>query len=113
MGGGERRWDRWSRFLIGGLLVVTLTGSPATAEMQLLPGAAADLDQATVDHVLATFRQAEQALRAGDVDDGAAALGVAERGRIRLQDHHRGHLYGQFVGPVENRRVTCADRQLV
>ena len=48
MGGGERRWDRWSRFLIGGLLVVTLTGSPATAEMQLLPGAAADLDQATV-----------------------------------------------------------------
>jgi hypothetical protein len=147
MGGGERTWDRWRRFLVGGLLMVTLTGSPATAEMQLLPGAAADLDQATVDEVLATFRQAEQALRAGDVD-GIMALyseqynyhGLKktdmrkvwinlfdefrelsdtpsffpdDQGRIRLQDHHRGHLYGQFVGPVENRRVTCADRQLV
>jgi len=59
MGGGERTWDRWRRVLVGGLLMVTLTGSPATAEMQLLPGAAADLDQATVDEVLATFRQAE------------------------------------------------------
>jgi hypothetical protein len=73
MGGGERTWDRWRRVLVGGLLMVTLTGSPATAEMQLLPGAAADLDQATVDEVLATFRQAEQALRAGDVD-GIMAL---------------------------------------
>ena len=73
MGGGERTWDRWGRFLVGGLLMVTLTGSPATAEMQLLPGAAADLDQATVDEVLATFRQAEHALRAGDVD-GIMAL---------------------------------------
>ena len=62
MGGGERTWDRWRRVLVGGLLMVTLTGSPATAEMQLLPGAAADLDQATVDEVLTTFRQAEQAL---------------------------------------------------
>lgn len=73
MGGGERTWDRWRRVLVGGLLMVTLTGSPATAEMQLLPGAAADLDQATVDEVLATFRQAEQALRAGNVD-GIMAL---------------------------------------
>ena len=73
MGGGERTWDRWRRVLVGGLLMVTLTGSPATAEMQLLPGAAADLDQATVDEVLTTFRQAEQALRAGDVD-GIMAL---------------------------------------
>ena len=73
MGGGERTWDRWRRVLVGGLLMITLTGSPATAEMQLLQGAAADLDQATVDEVLATFRQAEQALRAGDVD-GIMAL---------------------------------------
>lgn len=73
MGGGERTWDRWGRFLVGGLLMVTLTGSPATADMQLLPAAAADLDQATVDEVLATFRQAEQALRAGNVD-GIMAL---------------------------------------
>lgn len=68
MGEGERICDRWYRVLIGGLLMVACTVTSATAEMQLLPGAAADLDQATVDEVLATFRQAEQALRAGNVD---------------------------------------------
>ncbi|MCS6289038.1 MAG: nuclear transport factor 2 family protein [Nitrospira sp.] len=73
MGGGERAWDRWYGLFVCGLLMATLAGSPATAEMRLLPGAAADLDQATVDGVLATFRQAEQALRAGDVD-GIMAL---------------------------------------
>jgi hypothetical protein len=53
--------------------MLTLTGSPARAELRLLPGAATDLDQATVDEVLATFRQAEQAIHAGDVN-GIMAL---------------------------------------
>lgn len=73
MGGADRMRDRWYGFLVGGLLLITVTVSPAAAETQLLPGAAGDLDQATVDAVLATFRQAEQSLRAGDVD-GIMAL---------------------------------------
>ncbi len=68
MGERERSRKRWCGLLVGGLLMIAGTVSPAAAEMQLLPDAAADLDQATVDAVLATFQQAEQALHAGDVD---------------------------------------------
>lgn len=67
MDGAERMRDRWHGFLAAGLLLITVTVSPASAEVQLLPGAAGDVDQATVDAVLATFRQAEQALGAGNV----------------------------------------------
>lgn len=73
MSRGERTWNRWHGLLASALLMVALTGSPAATEMRLLPGAAADLDQATVDEVLATFRHAEQALHVGDVD-GIMAL---------------------------------------
>lgn len=65
--------NRWYEFLVAGLLLIAVTVSPASADIQLLPGAAADLDPTTVDAVLATFRQAEQSLRAGDVN-GIMAL---------------------------------------
>lgn len=45
----------------------------ARAEVQLLPGAAADLDEATTSAVLKTFQQAEDALRARNID-GVMAL---------------------------------------
>ncbi len=73
MGGWERAGSRLCGPLAGGILIVILTWMPAAAEMQVLPGAAADLDQATVNDVLATFQRAEKALHARDVD-GMMAL---------------------------------------
>lgn len=65
--------NRVSGVLTGGLLLAIMMLSPATAEVQSLPGAAADLDQATVNDVMTTFRQADQALQAHNVD-GVMAL---------------------------------------
>ncbi|MBI4003011.1 MAG: nuclear transport factor 2 family protein [Nitrospira defluvii] len=52
----------------GGLLLSITMLSPAGAEVQLRPGATPDLDQATLTDVLAVFKQADEALRARDVD---------------------------------------------
>lgn len=73
MGKWARTCLRWSGLLAGGLVLVGTLFSPAAAEVQLLPGAAVELDQATVNDVLATFRQADEPLRAGDAD-GLMAL---------------------------------------
>ncbi len=73
MGERKRTWTRWKALLGGGVLVLLATLPPARAEVQLLPGAAADLDQATTNEVMNTFRQADEALRARNVD-GVMAL---------------------------------------
>ncbi len=69
----ERTWSRWSGLLAGGILMTITMLVPATAEMQLLPGAAADLDQATTSEVMKTFQRANEALRARNLD-GVMAL---------------------------------------
>ncbi len=68
MGARRRRWTQGSGLLIGGILVMAAMLPAATAEVQLLPGAAADLDQATMNGVMKTFQQADDALRARHVD---------------------------------------------
>lgn len=69
----RRRWAQWSGILTGSILVMA-TMLPATrAEVRLLPGAAADLDEAVTSGVLKTFQQAGEALRARNVD-GVMAL---------------------------------------
>ncbi len=73
MGEQRRRWIQGSGFLTAGLLVMAAMLPMAHAEVRLLPGAAADLDQATTSSVLKTFQQAEEALRARSVD-GVMAL---------------------------------------
>ena len=73
MGEAKTTWTQWSGLLAGGVLAVITMLPPAKAEMQLLPGAAADLDHATVNDVMNTFRQADEALRARNVD-GVMAL---------------------------------------
>jgi len=40
-----------------GLLLAIMTLSPATAEVQLLPGSAPELDQATINEVLIVFHE--------------------------------------------------------
>ncbi len=73
MGEQRRRWIQGSEFLTAGMLVMAAMLPMAHAEVRLLPGAAADLDQATTSSVLKTFQQAEEALRARSVD-GVMAL---------------------------------------
>jgi hypothetical protein len=73
MGKREQTWNRMSGILAGALLLASTTISPAGAEPQLLPGAGADLDQATVNEVMTTFRQAGDALKARNLD-GVMAL---------------------------------------
>ena len=73
MGEQRRRWIQGSGFLTAGMLVMAAMLPMAHAEVRLLPGAAADLDQATTSSVLKTFQQAEEALRARSVD-GVMAL---------------------------------------
>ena len=68
MGEWRRTWIRWSGLLAIGAVLCVLILSPASAETLLLAGAAADLDQATVNEVMATFRQADEALRARNLD---------------------------------------------
>ncbi len=73
MGEQRRRWIQGSEFLTAGMLMMAAMLPMAHAEVRLLPGAAADLDQATTSSVLKTFQQAEEALRARSVD-GVMAL---------------------------------------
>ncbi|MGC3973431.1 MAG: nuclear transport factor 2 family protein [Nitrospira sp.] len=68
MSNQRRRGGQWSGFLTGAILVMVAMLPIAKAEVRLLPGAAADLDQATASAVLKTFQQAEEALRARNVD---------------------------------------------
>ena len=64
---GKRTFMRWSRIPVVSLwLISTLT--PATAEMQLMPGAASDLDHATAEAVMTTFRRADDAIRTRDLN---------------------------------------------
>ena len=69
----HRMGSRVNAGLAGGLLWVLTMLSPAAAEIELLPGAAKDLDQATVNDVMTTFRQADQALQTRNVE-GVMAL---------------------------------------
>ncbi len=73
MGGGHRKWIQWSGILAGGILVLAAMLSAARAEVRLLPGAAADLDQTTANEVMKTFQQADEAIQARNVD-GVMAL---------------------------------------
>lgn len=63
-----RRGSRFGGALAWGLLVAIMTLSPAIAEVQLLHESAGELDQATIDTVLAMFRRADEALRTRDVE---------------------------------------------
>lgn len=69
----RRRWIQGSGFLTAGMLVMAAMLPVAHAEVRLLPGAAADLDQATTEAVIRTFRAADEAIRARDVN-GVIAL---------------------------------------
>lgn len=68
MGEQRRRCSPWHGFLTGGILVMLTMLPVARADVRLLPGAAADLDQTTAKAVLKTFQEAEEALVARNVD---------------------------------------------
>lgn len=68
MGEWAQLSGRLSGLLVGGLLLTITMLPPATAEVQILPQAAPELDQATLTDVLAVFKQADDALLARDVD---------------------------------------------
>lgn len=63
MRNGARSKGRLSRLLLAGALWAA--AAPSQAEIQVLPGMATDVDQATVEAVLTTFRQADDAMTAG------------------------------------------------
>jgi len=73
MGERRRRGMQWSGLLTGAILVLVVMLPAARGESRLLPGAAADLDQATTESVMSTFRAADDAIRARDLN-GLMAL---------------------------------------
>ena len=73
MGERRRRGMQWSGLLTGGVLVLLVILPAARAEVRILPEAAAELDQATTEAVMRTFRAADEAIRARDLN-GVMAL---------------------------------------
>lgn len=71
MRNGARSKGRLSRLLLAGALWAA--AAPSQAEIQVLPGVATDVDQATVEAVLTTFRQADDAMHSRNLD-GVMAL---------------------------------------
>jgi len=69
MGERRRKGIHWSGLLTGGLLVLVVMLPAATAEMQLLPGAAIELDQATTEAVIRTFQTADEAIHGRDLNN--------------------------------------------
>ena len=67
MGEGRGRGRQWSGLLTGGMLVLVVMLPAARGDSRMSPGAAADLDQATTEAVLSTFRAADEAIRARDL----------------------------------------------
>ncbi|MGZ8383154.1 MAG: hypothetical protein ACXWWE_04000, partial [Nitrospira sp.] len=59
---------RLSGALAAGLLLVIVSLSPATAEVQMLHESSPELDKATIETVMTMFRHADEALQARDVD---------------------------------------------
>lgn len=68
MGERRRRWIQWSGLLTGGMLILVVMLPAARAEMQLLAGASIELDQATTEAVMRTFRTADEAIHARDLN---------------------------------------------
>lgn len=60
--------SRLSGALAAGLLLVIVSLSPATAEVQMLHESSPELDKATIETVMTMFRHADEALQARDVD---------------------------------------------
>ncbi len=52
---------------ISGFLLAWLLAGPAAASVELVPGAAGDLDPQTVNEIMTVFRQADQALQSRNV----------------------------------------------
>ncbi len=73
----QRRGTQWSGFVTGGILVLLAILPGAWAEVRMVPEAAAELDQATTDAVMRTFRAADEAIRARDLDGAIPKITVA------------------------------------